>query len=72
MSVQTYKKVELVGSSNTSIEDAVKTAVERANKTLRNLLWFEVVETRGQIGDSGITQWQVTIEVGFALEEEGG
>lgn len=69
MSEHIYKKVELVGSSTVGIDDAVKNAVERAGKTLRNLRWFEVVETRGQISDSSITHWQVTVQVGFALEE---
>lgn len=69
MSDHIYKKVELVGSSTLSTDDAVKNAVERAGKTLRNLRWFEVLETRGQINEGGIAHWQVTVLVGFALEE---
>ena len=69
MSEHIYKKVELVGSSTVGIDDAVKNAVERAGKTLRNLRWFEVVETRGQIEGSAVAHWQVTVQVGFALEE---
>lgn len=69
MSDHIYKKVELVGSSTLGIDDAIKNAVNRAAKTLRNLRWFEVLETRGQIEQNGIAHWQVTIRVGFALEE---
>ena len=64
-----YKVVELVGSSPTSIEDAINTAVTRASETLRNLRWFEVLETRGQIEDGKVQHFQVTLRVGFTLEE---
>jgi flavin-binding protein dodecin len=64
-----YKVVELVGSSATSIEDAINTAVTRASETLRNLRWFEVLETRGQIEDGKVQHFQVTLRVGFTLEE---
>ena len=63
-----YKKIELVGSSPNSIEDAVQNAISRASATLRNLRWFEIVETRGQIEAGRIAHWQVTIKVGFTLE----
>ncbi len=63
-----YKKTELVGTSNISHEDAVKRAVDRARQTLRNLEWFEVKEERGRI-TSGEIEYQVTLEVGFAIEE---
>lgn len=69
MSSHVYKKIELVGSSPDSIEDAVKTALARAAKTIRNMRWFEVKETRGHIEDGKIAHWQVTIVVGFTLEE---
>lgn len=69
MSNHVYKKIELVGSSPDSIEDAVKTAVAKAAKTIRNMRWFEVTETRGHIEDGRIAHWQVTIVVGFTLEE---
>lgn len=69
MSHHVYKKVELVGSSPDSIEDAVNTALARAHQTLRNMRWFEVVETRGQIVDGNAAHWQVTIRVGFTLDE---
>ena len=69
MSNHIYKKIELVGSSPNSIEEAVRNAVAKASQSVRNLRWFEVVETRGQIEDGGIAHWQVTIKVGFTLEE---
>jgi flavin-binding protein dodecin len=64
-----YKVVELVGSSPTSVEDAINSAVTRASQTLRNLRWFEVLETRGQIEDGKVQHFQVTLRVGFTLEE---
>jgi dodecin len=64
-----YKVVELVGSSTTSIEDAINTAVSRASETLRNLRWFEVLHTRGHIEEGHIVHYQVTLRVGFTLEE---
>ncbi|HEY6676099.1 MAG TPA: dodecin [Terrimicrobium sp.] len=68
MSNHIYKKIELVGSSPDSIEDAVKNALSKASRSLRNLRWFEVVETRGQVEDGKIGHWQVTIKVGFTLD----
>jgi flavin-binding protein dodecin len=62
-----YKKTELVGTSSAGFDDAVKHAIERAQKTLRNVQWFEVKEQRGRI-DGGSIEYQVTMEVGFALE----
>ncbi len=67
-----YKVVELVGSSPTSIEDAIKSAVARAGSTLRNMRWFEVVETRGHIENGEVHHYQVTLKVGFTLEDEAG
>ena len=64
-----YKKIELVGTSTTGIEDAVNRAIEKASKSVRNMRWFEVVETRGQIEEGKVAHWQVTIEVGFKLED---
>ena len=63
-----YKVVELVGSSETSIEDAIQQAVSRAGAALRNLRWFEVAGTRGEIRDGKIGHYQVTLKVGFTLE----
>jgi len=64
-----YKKIELVGSSPNGIEEAVKNALVRAKKTVRNMRWFEVTETRGYLDDGNIEHWQVTLKVGFTLEE---
>jgi len=64
-----YKHLELTGSSTSSIEDAVQTAITRASKTIRNMHWFNVIETRGHIEDGKVAHWQVTIKVGFTLEE---
>jgi flavin-binding protein dodecin len=63
-----YKKIELVGSSPKGIEDAVENALSRAKKTVRNMRWFEITETRGYVEDGGIAHWQVTLKVGFTLE----
>jgi flavin-binding protein dodecin len=68
MSEHVYKLVELVGSSATSIEDAVQNAVAKASDSLRNLRWFQVTETRGYIEDGKIAYWQVTVKVGFTIE----
>ena len=69
MSDHVYKQVELTGSSKTSMEDAIKNAISRASKTLRGMHWFEVTDTRGFIEDGKIGYWQVTVKVGFTLEE---
>ena len=64
-----YKKIELVGSSPDGFEEAVKNALARAQKTIRNMRWFEVAETRGYIEKDKIGHWQVTLKIGFTLEE---
>ncbi len=64
-----YKMIELTGSSSKSIEDAVENAVVRAAKTVRNMRWFEVIDTRGHIDNGKINYWQITIKVGFTLED---
>ena len=69
MSNHVYKSVELTGSSPNSIEEAVNTAIARASDTVRNIQWFEVVETRGHVSDGRVAHWQVTIKVGFTLDE---
>lgn len=69
MADNVYRVVEIVGSSTTSTDDAIRNAIARASKTLNNLDWFEVVETRGHITDGSIEHFQVTVKVGFALEE---
>ena len=63
-----YKILELVGSSETSIEDAIKNAVSRASKTIRDMKWFEVVQTRGHIENGTVRHYQVMLRVGFTLE----
>ena len=63
-----YKLIELTGTSTTSIEEAVDKAIQRAHKTIKNLSWFEVVETRGNINKGKVDHWQVTIKVGFAVK----
>jgi dodecin len=63
-----YKKIELVGSSPKGIEEAVRNALARAKKTVRNMRWFEVTETRGYLEEGQISHWQVTLKVGFTLE----
>jgi flavin-binding protein dodecin len=69
MSNHVYKHIELTGSSKTGIQDAIETALSRAAETVRGMHWFEVTDTRGYIEDGKIAYWQVTIKVGFTLEE---
>ncbi|HET6779095.1 MAG TPA: dodecin [Gemmatimonadales bacterium] len=69
MSNHIYKTIELVGSSTQSVEDAVQKAVAKAAETVRNLRWFEIVDTRGHIEAGRIAHWQVTLKLGFTLEE---
>jgi len=64
-----YRVIEIVGSSDTSIESAVNAAVERAHKTIRNLRWFEIIRTSGHINDGKVGHFQVTLKVGFTMEE---
>ena len=64
-----YKQLELTGSSVKSSDDAIRTAIAKAAKTVRNMHWFEVVETRGHIDGGTVAHWQVTIKVGFTLED---
>lgn len=71
MSRKVYKKIELVGSSDKGIEDALQNAVSFASQTLRNLDWFEVVQVRGNIEDGKIANYQVTFQVGFRMEGSG-
>ena len=63
-----YKILELVGSSEKSVEDAIQNAITRASKTIREMKWFEVVQTRGQIEKGAVRHYQVTLRVGFTLE----
>jgi flavin-binding protein dodecin len=63
-----YKSIELTGTSTTSIEDAIGKAIRRAHKTVKDLCWFQVVETRGTINEGKVERWQVTIKIGFMVE----
>lgn len=69
MAEHVYKTLELVGSSTKGPDDAVRAAVARAAQTVRQLRWFEVVETRGHIENGAVAHWQVTVKVGFTLED---
>ena len=69
MSEHVYKMLELTGSSESSIEDAVKNAIAKAAKTVRRMQWFQVLETRGHIENGAVSHWQVTVKVGFTLED---
>ena len=69
MSSHVYKKIEIVGSSETSIEDAIQNAITHASKTIRDMGWFEVVETRGHLKDGKVAHYQVTLKIGFTLED---
>ncbi len=68
MSEHVYQKVELTGSSKTSIEDAIQNALHKASQTIKTSRWFEVVETRGYIEDGKVAYYQVTIKVGYTLD----
>lgn len=70
MSNHVYKVIELVGSSHDSVEAAIRNAVSRAAKTVHNMRWFEVTETRGHIENQQIAHWQVTVKVGFTVADE--
>ena len=69
MSGHVYKMIELVGSSTKSTNDAIHNAIARADKTLRNMDWFEVLETRGQLADGKVAHFQVTLKVGIRLDD---
>lgn len=68
MTEHIYRVIELVGSSTIGVDDAIRTAVERASATLHDLRWFEVVETRGHIEEGKVKHFQVTLKVGFTLD----
>lgn len=65
-----YRKLELTGTSPNSIEEAVQNAVARSGESIRNMRWFEIVETRGTIQEGKVGEWQVTIKVGFHVEDK--
>lgn len=68
MSSHVYKSLELTGSSTTSVEDAIRTAIAKAHETVRNIQWFTVTETRGHVVDGQVAHWQVTLKLGFTLD----
>lgn len=68
MSDHVYKLLELTGSSSRSIDDAISGAIAKAHETVRNIQWFSVSETRGQVKDGKIAHWQVTLKIGFTLD----
>ena len=69
MSDNVYKKIEIVGTSSTGLDDAIQNAVNRAAQTVRRMGWFEVDEIRGSIKEGKVAQWQVTVKIGFTLED---
>ena len=69
MSHHVYKKIEITGTSPNSVEDAIQHALGRAAQTVRNIRWFEVDEIRGAVDAGKVTEWQVTLKVGFTLDE---
>lgn len=64
-----YKSIELTGSSNVGTDDAIRKAISRASKTLHKLRWFEVTQVRGNVENGAVAHWQVTLKVGFTLED---
>lgn len=69
MNEHVYKSVELTGSSRTSTDDAIRNAIERASKTIRDIRWFHVTDVRGHVEGGKVAHFQVTLKVGFTLEE---
>ncbi|RYB06088.1 dodecin [Lichenibacterium ramalinae] len=69
MSEHTYRLIEVVGSSPNGIDDAIKEAIVDASKTIRNIRWFQVVETRGHVEDGKVAHFQVTLKIGFTLDD---
>jgi dodecin len=69
MSEHVYKSIELTGSSKQSMEEAIQRAVKKASETVRNLRWFQVTDTRGYIEKGKVAYWQVTVKMGFTLED---
>jgi len=69
MAEHVYKLIELVGTSSQSVSDAIEQAISRASATVRNIRWFEVVQVRGEVTDTKVGHYQVTLKVGFTLDE---
>jgi flavin-binding protein dodecin len=68
MDEHVYKSIELTGSSKVSIEDAVKNAIAKAAKTIHNMRWFQIVDSRGFIEEKNVSYWQVTLKIGFTVD----
>jgi flavin-binding protein dodecin len=68
MSDHVYKTIELTGSSSVSSDDAVRNAIAKASETVRNIHWFSIIDTRGNVVDGKVAYWQVTIKLGFTLD----
>ena len=69
MSANTYKLIELVGSSPVSTDEAIRNAIAKASQTIKNMDWFEVTQTRGHIANNAVAHYQVTLKLGFRLED---
>ena len=69
MSDHVYKSLELTGSSSKSSDDAVRNAIAKAARTVRNMHWFQVTETRGHVDGGKVAHWQVALKIGFTLED---
>ena len=70
MAEHVYRIAEIVGTSPIGVDDAIRNAVSRANRTLRNIDWFETTEIRGHLADGQVADWQVTVKIGFRLDDE--
>lgn len=69
MSQHIYRIAEIVGTSPNGVDDAIRNAVSRANRTLRNIDWFQTTEIRGHLADGQVADWQVTVKIGFRLDD---
>ena len=70
MAEHVYRLAEIVGTSPDGVDDAIRNAIARANRTLRNIDWFEMTEVRGHLADGQVADWQVTVKIGFRLDDE--
>ena len=68
MNSHVYKIIQITGTSTTGTDDAIRVAVEKASKSVHNIRWFRVTETRGEVENNRVAYWQVTIELGFTLD----
>lgn len=69
MTEHTYKHIELTGSSEESSDQAIQNAIAKASETIKHMHWFNVIDTRGYIEEGGVKYWQVTIKLGFRMED---